>query len=91
MQERIKLRELLPHIGPFPIVIPLSYFRSYWFSAAKETSFPPEDDIFSRVAWKFRGGAKVQKHVRRARVLFNAKQERIKRIYPLLMRNENSF
>ena len=44
-------------------------------TAAKETSFPPEDDIFSRVAWKFRGGAKVQKQVGSARVLLNAKQE----------------
>lgn len=26
MQEGIKLRELLPHIGPFPVVIPVSYF-----------------------------------------------------------------
>ena len=33
-QERIKLRERIPHIGPIPIVIPLikSYFRKYRFS-----------------------------------------------------------
>ena len=45
----------------------------------------PADNISSSVAWKFRGGVKVQKHVRSARVAMNAKQERIKRVYALLM------
>ena len=26
MQERIKVREVIPHIGPIPIVIPLKLF-----------------------------------------------------------------
>ena len=51
----------------------------------------PADNISSRVAWKFRGGIKVQKHVGRARVAMNAKQERIRRVYPLLMGNDNRF
>ena len=51
----------------------------------------PADNISSGVAWKFRGGVKVQKHVKSARVVMNAKQERIKRVYPLLMRNDNRF
>ena len=34
---------------------------------------------------------KVQKRVGSAGVTKNAKQERIKRVYPLLMRNENRF
>ena len=44
----------------------------------------PADNISSGVAWKFRGGVKVQKHVRSARVAMNAKQERIKRGYAIL-------
>ena len=71
-----ELRELIPHIGPLPIVIPPKI---------------PADNISSRVAWKFRGGIKVQKHVGSARVAMNAKQERIKRVYPLLMGNDNRF
>ena len=48
--------------------------------------------IFSRVLrGSFVEERKCKNIGRRARVLFNAKQERIKRIYPLLMRNENSF
>ena len=55
-QERIKgLRELIPHICPLPIVIRLKLFL-------KRIGFPAET-ISSRVAWKFRGGIKVQKHV----------------------------
>ena len=34
---------------------------------------------------------RTQKHVGRARVAINAKQERIKRVYPLLMGNDNRF
>ena len=64
-----------PHIGPLPIVIPLKlFFECVGFSA---------DNISSRVAWKFRGGVVVQKHVGSARVAMNAKQERIYRVYPL--------
>ena len=78
-----ELRELIPHIGPLPIVIPPKIFL-------ERVGFPA-DNISSRVAWKFRGGIKVQKHVGRARVAMNAKQERIKRVYPLLMGNDNRF
>ena len=81
--ERIKLRELIPHIGPLPIVIPLKLFL--------ERIGCPADNVSSRVAWKLRGGVKVQKRVGSAGVAKNAKQERIKRVYPLLMRNENRF
>ena len=38
------------------------------------------ENISSSVAWQFRGGVKVQKHVGNARVAMNAKQERIKRV-----------
>ena len=59
-QERIKgLRELIPHIGPLPIIIPLKLFL--------ERIGLPADNISSRVAWKFLGGIKVQKHVVRCR------------------------
>ena len=78
-----ELRELIPHIGPLPIEIPPKIFLERVGFAA--------DNISSRVAWKFRGGIKVQKHVGRARVAMNAKQERIKRVYPLLMGNDNRF
>ena len=51
-KQRIKVRERIPHVGPIPIVIPLKLFlKPIGFSA---------DSISSRVAWKFRGGAKVQ-------------------------------
>ena len=57
-QERIKgLRKLIPFIGPLPIVIPLKLFLD-------RIGFPP-DNISLHVAWKFRGGIKVQKHVGR--------------------------
>ena len=82
-QRRIKFRELLPHIGPLPIVIPLKLFL-------ERIGFPA-GNISSRVAWKFGGGMKVQKEVESAGVTMNAKQERIKRVYPLLMQNENLF
>ena len=81
--ERIKLRELIPHIGPLPIVIPQKLFL--------ERIGCPADNVSSRVAWKLRGGVKVQKRVGSAGVAKNAKQERIKRVYPLLIRNENRF
>ena len=57
-QERIKgLRKLIPFIGPLPIVIPLKLFLN-------RICFPA-DNISLHVAWKFRGGIKVQKHVGR--------------------------
>ena len=62
VQERINLRELIPHIGPLPIVIPLKLFL-------ERVGFPA-DDISSRVAWKFRGGVKAQNHVGSAGVGF---------------------
>ena len=49
------------------------------------------DNISSSFAWKFRGGVVVQKHVGSAKVAMNVKQERIKRVYPLLLRNDNRF
>ena len=56
MQERIKGLSLLIHyIGPLPIVISLKLFL-------ERIGFPA-DNISSRVAWKFRGEIKVQKHV----------------------------
>ena len=54
-QEGIKLRELRPHIGPIPIVISVKLFLD-------RIGFLG-DNISACVAWKFRGGAKVQKHV----------------------------
>ena len=63
-QERIKvLRELIPHIGPLPMVIPLKLFL-------ERIGFPA-DNISSRVAWKFRGVIKLQKHVGSARVILS--------------------
>ena len=44
-QEIMKVREVIPHTGPIPIVIPLRLFL---------------DDVSARVTWKFRGGGKVQ-------------------------------
>ena len=49
------VREVLPHIGPIPIIIPLKLFL--------EGIDFLTDNVTSRVAWKFRGGGKVQKHV----------------------------
>ena len=80
---RIKLKELIPHIGPLPIVIPQKLLL--------ERIGCPADNVSSRVAWKLRGGVKVQKRVGSAGVAKNATQERIKTVYPLLMRNENRF
>ena len=50
-QEIIKLREVIPHTGPLPIVIPLRLFLD-------DINFPA--DVTARVTWKFRGGGKVQ-------------------------------
>ena len=61
---RIKLKELIPHIGPLPIVIPLKLFL--------ERIGCPADNVSSRVAWKLRGGMKVQKRVGSAGVAKNA-------------------
>ena len=49
------VREVLPHIGPIPIKIPLKLFL--------EGIDFLTDNVTSRVAWKLRGGGKVQKHV----------------------------
>ena len=49
------VREVLPHIGPIPIIIPLKLFL--------EGIDFLTDNVTSRVAWKLRGGGKVQKHV----------------------------
>ena len=49
------VREVLPHIGPIPIIIPLTLFL--------EGIDFLTDNVTSRVAWKLRGGGKVQKHV----------------------------
>ena len=57
------LRELIPHIGPLAIVIPLKL-------VLERISFPA-DNISSHVAWKFRGGIKVQRHIGRVTVAMN--------------------
>ena len=51
-QEIIKVREVIPHTGPIPIVIPLRLFLD-------DINFPV-DNVTARVTWKFRGGGKVQ-------------------------------
>ena len=51
-QEIMKLREVIPHIGPIPIVIPLRLFLD-------DVNFPA-DNVTARVTWKFRGGEKVR-------------------------------
>ena len=50
------LRELIPHIGPLSMVIPLKLFL-------ERIGFPA-DNISSRVAWKFRGVIKSMSGVR---------------------------
>ena len=74
-----KAQRINPPYRPFPLKLFLERINF------------PADNISSSVAWKFRGGVKVQKHVGSARVTMNAKQERIKRVYLLLMRNDNRF
>ena len=59
----MKVREVIPHIGPIAIVIPLRLFLEYQF---------PADNVAARVAWKFRGGGKVQQHAGGADVAMNA-------------------
>ena len=51
-QEIIKVREVIPHTGPIPIIIPLRLFLD-------DINFPV-DNVTARVTWKFRGGEKVQ-------------------------------
>ena len=51
-QEIIKVREVIPHTGPIPIVIPLRLFLD-------DINFPA-DNVTARVTWKFRGGGKEQ-------------------------------
>ena len=51
-QEIIKVREVIPHTDPIPIVIPLRLFLDY-------INFPA-DNVTARVTWKFHGGGKVQ-------------------------------
>ena len=51
-QEIMKVREVIPHTGPIPIVIPLRLFLD-------DINFPA-DNVTARVTWKFRGGGKVQ-------------------------------
>ena len=57
-QERMKVREVIPHMGPIPIVIPLKLFLEGIDFLA--------DNVTSRVTWKLCGGLKVQKHVKRS-------------------------
>ena len=47
-QEIIKVREVISHTGPIPIVIPLRLFLD-------DINFPA-DNVTARVTWKFRGG-----------------------------------
>ena len=49
------VREVIPHIGHIPIIILLKLFL--------EGIDFLTDYVTSRVAWKLRGGGKVQKHV----------------------------
>ena len=44
-QEIIKVREVIPHTGPIPIVIPLKLFLD-------DINFPA-DNVTARVTWKF--------------------------------------
>ena len=81
-QERIKLRERIPHIGLIDVVIPLKLFWNVL--------------VFLRIIFPraLRGRfveGKIAKHVGSAGVAMNAKQETIKRVCPPLMQNENSF
>ena len=46
------VREVLPHIGPIPIIIPLKLFL--------EGIDFLTNNVTSRVSWKLRGGGKVQ-------------------------------
>ena len=48
----MKVREVIPHIAPIPIVIPLRLFLD-------DVNFPA-DNVTARVTWKFRVGDKVQ-------------------------------
>ena len=48
----MKVREVIPHIAPIPIVIPLRLFLD-------DVNFPT-DNVTARVTWKFRVGDKVQ-------------------------------
>ena len=48
----MKVREVIPHTGPIPIVIPLRLFLD-------DINFPA-DNVTARVTRKFRGGGKVQ-------------------------------
>ena len=48
----MKVREVIPHIAPIPILIPLRLFLD-------DVNFPA-DNVTARVTWKFRGGEKVQ-------------------------------
>ena len=73
VQERIKVRERIPHIGPIAIVIPLKLFWNVL--------------VFLRIIFlrALRGSfveGKIATHVGSAGVAMNAKQERIKRVYP---------
>ena len=60
----MKVRDVIPDIGPIPIVIPLRLFLD-------DINFPA-DNVTARVAWKFRGGEKVQQHGGGAEVAMNA-------------------
>ena len=51
-QEIRKVREVIPHTGPIPIVIPLRLFLD-------DINFPADNGT-ARVTWKFRGGGKVR-------------------------------
>ena len=48
----MKVREVILHTGPIPIVSPLRLFLD-------SINFPA-DNVTERVTWKFRGGGKVQ-------------------------------
>ena len=49
----MKVREVIPHIGPIPILMPLRLFLD-------DINFPA-DNVTARVTWKFRRGEKVER------------------------------
>ena len=58
----MEVGEVIPHIGPVPIVIPLWLFIDV-------INFPA-DNVTARVAWKLRVREKVQQHAGGAGVAF---------------------
>ena len=78
-QERINLRELIPHIGPLTYRNPSKViFGTYRFSCGYSLS--------SRIAWKFRGGAESTKTCRECKSCDEYETREDKEGLPPLMR-----